>query len=161
MNHRAQAGFTLLEAAISSAIVALVAGGSLFAISSFGRFTANQAGPVRKAALLLADQTLRVAQDAWKYGSPGNAPSGSTIAQVPVAFPNATPSSAPVTVSTTISSITATDAQITVQVRYTPDPGHPADSGTISVSGAATVRAPVPGSQLISPNAIPEPSGAP
>lgn len=151
----------MAEAVLSCAVVAVAAGGTLFAMSSFGRFTTHQAGPVRAAATLLAQQTLRVAQDAWKYGSPGNAPAGSANVRVPIVNPGAAATSAPVTVMTTLSNATAADAQVTVQVTYTPDPGHPADSGTVEISGAAVVRAPPPGSQVVAPAPVPAPSGAP
>jgi hypothetical protein len=108
------------------------------------------------AAVATAQQSLRVAQNAWKYGSPGSAPSGSR--QITLAL-NAT-ANEPATLTTSIGGSTS-PAQITVTVRYTPEPGRAGDSGIVSVSGEVDVKAPLPGSQVVRPGLIPLPSGAP
>ena len=161
MRAHAQAGITLVETAVAGAVIAIGIGGLLFALGSFARFTAHQAGPVRRAATALADQTLRIAENTWKYGAPGSAPSGTTANTLTAARAGAAPTTVPVTIATSLSSVSATGAQITVTVRYTPDPGHPSDDGVISVTGHADVKAPAPGSQVTEPGAIPQPSGAP
>ena len=138
----------LLEALVAVAIAALAAGASLWALAGFGKHLAQPGGAARSAALALAQQTLRVAQDAWKYGSPGSAPAGTQA----VALPG--------TITTAISSASA-PAQILVTVRYTPQPGRSGDTGVVSVSGAVDVKAPLPGSSVYRPGLVPLPSGAP
>jgi Tfp pilus assembly protein PilV len=156
-----QAGFTLVEAAISAAIVAVAAGGALLAMGAIGHFATNQAGPMRTAAAGVAEQTLRLGQNAWKYGSPGSLPAGSATVNVPLIVAGSASTSAPVTVSTSLTNVTATQAQLAVSVTYAADRGHPADSGSLSISGPLTVKAPLPGTRVTDPAAIPEPSGAP
>lgn len=150
----------LLEAVLAAAIVAFATGAWLSASSAFARFSTHQASPVRSAAQALAQQTLRVAQDAWKYGSPGTVPSGSWQTGVALNAPGAAAAAAPVTVSASVASSGQT-ADITVTVRYTPDPQHRGDSGVVSLNGSLSVKAPPPGARLLQPGLIPEPSGAP
>jgi type II secretory pathway pseudopilin PulG len=136
----------ILEAAVVATILAIAAVAALSAIATFGKYVARQDSQQRKAALLLAQQTLRIAQNAWKYGSPGTAPAG-------------TQSTGAATISTAISGSGASQ-QITVTVRYTPAPEHN-DSGTVSISGALSVKAPLPGTRVDRPGLVPLPSGAP
>jgi hypothetical protein len=150
----------LLEAMLAVAIVAVATGAWLSASGAFARFSTHQVSPVRAAADLLAEQTLRVAQDAWKYGSPGTAPSGTWQTAVPLNAPDAAPTSAPVAVTASIVSSGET-ADITVTVQYTPDPARPDDPGTVSLNGTLAVKAPTPGTHLVQPALIPQPSGAP
>jgi hypothetical protein len=138
----------LVETAIAAAIIAIAAGGALYAIGNFGKYLAQQSGPRHAAALVLAQQTLRVAQDAWKYGSPGGAPSGTQSLALPGSV-------------TTSVSPSGSSAQITVTVQYTPDPAHRSDPGTVTIQGRADTKAPLPGSQIVRPGLIPLPTGAP
>lgn len=108
------------------------------------------------AALSIAQQELRIAQNAWKYGSPGAAPSGSQT----IALPLSAATTAPATITTTVSA-GGTTAQLTVSVRYTPEPDRSGDPGVVSVSGEVAEKAPLPGSQVDKPGLIPMPSGAP
>lgn len=156
MRSRGQSGITLVETAIAAAIVAVAVCGALFAMASLGKYARRQGGPARMAALVTAQQTLRIAQDAWKYGSPGSAPAGSETIALPI---NAA-TSAPATITTALAS-SGTSAQITVTVRYTPEPGRSNDSGVVTVSGAVAVKAPLPGSHVDRPGLVPLPSGAP
>jgi len=156
-----QAAFTLIETLIAVAVVAIAVGGLVLALGTFGRFSTHQAGPVRSAAMQLAEQTLRVAQDAWKYATPGTAPSGRWQTTVPVSVPSSAPTTVPVTVTAAVSNATAQSAQVTITVQYSPDPNRSGDSGRISVSGVAQVKAPVPGATVLNPSLIPQPSGAP
>jgi type II secretory pathway pseudopilin PulG len=151
-----QSGITLLETAVAAGILAVAIAGVLFALTAFSKFIAQQAGVARMAALTLAQQTLRVAQNAWKYGSPGTAPSGSQAAVLPLSLSTTAP--ATLTSSVTMS---GTSAQMTVTVRYTPEPNRPGDSGVVSVTGDLVQKAPLPGSQVSRPGLIPMPSGAP
>lgn len=155
MRLEGESGLTLVETVVAAAIVAVAAGGALYAIASFGKFARQQGGPARMAALAVAQQTLRIAQNAWKYGSPGDAPSGVQT----IALPLNRATTAPASVTTSVVS-DGTSAQIAVTVRYTPEPGR-SDSGLISVSGELSVKAPLPGSQVARPGLVPLPSGAP
>ncbi|HET9095491.1 MAG TPA: hypothetical protein VFN37_02420 [Candidatus Baltobacteraceae bacterium] len=155
MKARRQSGITLVETAVAAGIVAVALGGTLFALAQFGRYVRQQGGPARTAALVAAEQTLRVAQNAWKYGSPGTAPSGTQT----IALPITEAAAAPATITTTIAG-SGTSAQITVTVRYTPEPGRN-DSGVVTMSGQLAVKAPLPGSHLERPGLVPMPSGAP
>jgi hypothetical protein len=146
----------LLETVVAAAIIAVAAGTSLWAIAAFGKHAGQQGGPARTAALVAAQQTLRVAQNAWKYGSPGSAPAGTQA----IALPLSSATSAPATITTTISGA-ASPAEVIVTVRYTPESIRPGDSGVVSVSGEVDVKAPLPGSQVDRPGLIPQPSGAP
>lgn len=142
-------GFSLLEALIAGAVVAIGALGVLAAWNGVARYARAQAGPNETAALALAQQTLRVARDAWKYGAPGTAPAGSW--SVAGAHPMT------VTAGTTPS---ADGAAISVTVTYTPDPGR-SEPPSVSVSADAPVLAPLPGTRIDEPSPIPQPGGAP
>jgi prepilin-type N-terminal cleavage/methylation domain-containing protein len=146
----AQRGFSLIEAMVATAIVATAAGSMLFALNAFAKFSAHQAGPNREAAMLYAQQSLRVAEDVWKYGAQRGVPSGTQQIADPISA----------TVTTSITPIDAASASITVTVAYTPDPNH-ADPGSVSMSGILEVKAPVPGSRIVRPGLIASPSGAP
>lgn len=148
MKLRFQSGVTLLEAAVCAGVVAIAAGTALFAVASFGRHIAQPGGSARMAALVAAQQTLRVAQDAWKYGPPGGAPSGSQTIALPA------------TVTTAVDTGTS-PARITVTVRYTPEPGRNGDSGVVELTGELSAKAPLPGSHVERPGLIPLPAGAP
>src|SRR5579884_582711 len=156
-----QSGFSLIETLVALAVVAVAVGALVAAMGAFGRFATHQAGPVRSAAMLLAEQTLRVAQDAWKYGSPGTAPSGTWQTAVPLNLPGGISTTAPVSVTASISNANAQYAQITVTVQYTPDAHHAGDPGQVVMTGEAQVKAPVPGATVLNPTLIPQPSGAP
>lgn len=155
MKDRAQSGITLIETALAAAIIVVAVGGALFAIASFGKHLREQGGPEHVAALIAAQQTLRIAQDAWKYGSPGSAPAGSQSVSLPLNKATAQPA----TITTTIVPNGAS-AQITVTVQYTPEPGRH-DSGIVTVRGQLVAKAPLPGSQIDRPGLVPLPSGAP
>lgn len=148
MKLRFQSGVTLLEIAVCAAIVTIAVGAALFAVASFGRHIAQPGGSARMAALLAAQQTLRVAQDAWKYGSPGEAPSGSQSIALPA------------TVTTALDASTS-PTRITVTVRYTPEPGRNGDSGVVELTGELSEKAPLPGSRVDRPGLVPLPTGAP
>lgn len=150
----------LLEALFAVAVVAVAGGAWLSASGAFARFSTHQASPVRAAAQVLAEQTLRVAQDTWKYGSPGSAPSGSWSTALAVNAANAAPTSVPAGVRTSIAA-SGQSANLTVTVTYTPDPQHPDDTGSVTLSGVLDVKAPAPGSTLVAPALVPQPSGAP
>lgn len=158
---RQQRGFTLLESTIAVAIIAVAASALLFAMGETGRFSSHQAGPVRSAATVLAEQTLRVAQDAWKYGTPGTSPAGSVQTSVPILIPNNTATTAPVSLRTVITSSGADAAQIAVTVSYTPDPDHPRDPGSVTLNGNVQVKSPLPASTVAPAALIPQPAGAP
>jgi prepilin-type N-terminal cleavage/methylation domain-containing protein len=155
-----QRGFTLLEAAVSTAITAMLAAGVVFALGGIGRFVTHQAGPNRTAATLLAEQTLRSAQDAWKYGPPGNAPAGTAGASLTLANAGSVVS-VPVRLTVTLSNITANGAHVTVSVAYPPDAGRTGDDGTVSIAGDAAAKAPLPGAQVAPTGFVAAPSSAP
>lgn len=155
VNLRLQSGMTLVETAVAAAIIAIAAGAAMFAIGSFGRHVAQQYGPARSGALLAATQQLRLAQNAWKYGSPGNAPSGTQRITLPLGGGATTAA----TVSTTIASNGAS-TRVSLSVSYTPQPND-ADSGTISISQDLQAKAPLPGSEVEPPALIAAPTGAP
>lgn len=156
-----QRGFTLIEAAIACGIVGMTLLALFFALSSFSKFDAHAAGPNRTAARVLAEQTLRIAEDAWKYGAIGNAPSGtwSTTLRIPNAG-SATPASIPVTITSALANANATSTSIAITVGYPPDPDR-GDTGTITINGTLQVRAPLPGARVLYPSLVPLPSGAP
>ena len=157
---RLQTGFALIEVLAVIGIVAICAGTLILAISGFAKFGSHAIGRNRLAATLFAEQTLRVAENAWKYGSPGAAPSGSAQVALPVAMPSSTPTTIPATVSSTLSNA-GSGATIAVTVLYTPDPQHPDDPGRVTLSGILTVKAPLPGAQIERPGFVPLPPGAP
>ncbi len=155
MRLRSQSGITLVETAVAAGLVAIAAGTVLYGIAMFGRFAGQQGGAARMAALLTAEQTLRIAQDAWKYGTPGDAPNGSQTISLPLSASTTQPA-----LMTTTLSPSGASAQITVSIRYTPEPGR-GDPGVVSVSGNVYAKAPLPGSQIDRPGLVAMPSGAP
>ncbi len=160
VHHHSQAGFSLIEALCALGILVLAFAGFAVAFSTFGRFATHQAGPVRAAATVLAEQTLRVAQDAWKYGSPGLGPSGAFATAVPIGVPGEAPTTAPVAVSALVTG-GPPNATIGITVRYTPEPNRKGDDGVVTISGALQVKAPVPGATILESSPVPQPSGAP
>jgi type II secretory pathway pseudopilin PulG len=147
-----QRGFALLEAIAVVAIVSLCAGALLTAILASAALGLAP-GRNRTAAALLAAQIVRGAENAWKYGTPGDAPSGSVATSMLVPGTGAVP----VTVSSAISSQTSDGAAISVTVSYPPQ--RAGDSVAITVTGALHVKAPLPGSQVERPGLIPQPAG--
>ena len=150
-----QLGFALLEAIAVVAIASLCTGVLFLAVSAAVRLE-TRPGRYRAAAAMLAAQTLRVAEDAWKYGTPG-APSGSAPAFMHVQGSNQV---VPVTISSAISSQTADGAAITITISYPPGQ-YGGDSGAVSIGGTLRVKAPLPGAQVERPALIPHPAGAP
>ena len=148
-----QRGFALLEAIAVLAITSLCAGALLLAVLASASIGLAP-GRNRTAAALLAAQTLRGAENAWKYGSPGNAPAGPVPASMLVPGSGAVP----VTISSEIASQSADGATISVTVSYPPE--RAGDSGAITVTGALRVKAPLPGSQIERPGFIPQPAAA-
>ena len=134
-----------------SAIVVLCAGALFMAASAALKMSARP-GRYRAAAQLLAQQTLRTAENAWKYGSAGGAPAGSAEESMLVAG-----TSVPVTVSSTVVSQDANGAEIDVTVAYPAVPGGD-EPGAITISGAVRVMAPLPGAQVERPGLIPQPA---
>jgi hypothetical protein len=141
---------------VAAALIAIAVSGAFYAMTAFGKYAAQQAGPARSAALIAAEQTLRIAQNAWKYGSPGAAPAGAQS----ITLPLSTATSAPATITTTVAS-SGSSAQLTVTVQYTPEPGRSGDPGVVRITGEVMQKAPLPGSQVQRPGLIPMPSGAP
>jgi type II secretory pathway pseudopilin PulG len=158
---RSQSAFALIEVLAVIGIVAICAGTLILAISGFAKFGSHAIGRNRSAALLFAEQTLRVAQNTWKYGAPGTAPNGSAQVALPVAVPSSTPTTIPATIISTLSGAGSTGATITVTVQYTPDPQHPDDSGSVMLNGTLNVKAPLPGAQIERPGFVPLPANAP
>jgi type II secretory pathway pseudopilin PulG len=152
---RLQSGITLVETAVAAALIAVAAGAALYALTVFGRHVGQQGGPARTAALIAAQQTLRIAQNVWKYGSPGNAPAGSQSITLPISAST----TAPATLTTSVDASTS-PARITVTVQYTPEPDRAGDSGIVSISGEVDAKAPLPGTQVQRPGLVPIPSGA-
>lgn len=157
---RSQAGFALLEVVIAVGLTAVATGALLLAIVTFSRFGSHAAGPNRSAAIEAAEQMLRVAEDAWKYGSPGTAPAGTVQIMAPLTPPGAAPTTIPLTISTTLSGAGATGAGLTVTVSYPPDPNR-SDPGIVTMSGRLAIEAPLPGSHVPRGGLVPMPDGAP
>jgi type II secretory pathway pseudopilin PulG len=149
-------GFALLETVAVVGIVAIGAAALVLAISGAAKFSAHASGPNRTAALEYARQMLRVAQDAWKYGSPGSAPNGSADVTVPVAGPDAIATTMPARVTATVVPDSETGASISIAVSYTPDPGRN-DSGSVTLSGRLRAIAPLPGTQVVQPGYVAQP----
>ena len=106
-----------METTITVAILAVAVGGLIAAVGVVGGFSTHQSGPVRTAAILRADQVLRIAQDAWKYGSPGASPSGTWQTTVSLAAPNAGPTTVPVTVTSSVDTGKRCDTSVILKCR--------------------------------------------
>lgn len=130
-------GYALLEALAALGLAALCVTALALAARGAARVQTQTGGPNRRAALAFARQTLRVAQDAWKYGSPGAAPAGSATALIPF----------PARVSATVEPDGEDAATISVRVEYSPDPATN-DSGVVTLEGAVHAMAPLPGSRV-------------
>jgi type II secretory pathway pseudopilin PulG len=169
-NGASEQGFALLEAIVSVALVALVLGALLFGAANFGRFGSHPSGTRREAAERLAAQTLRAAQDAWKYPDAGAAglpaPSGTWSTAMPVRAPGGETIAVPVTIQVT-TAIAATAApndptseraRTSVTVTYPPDYSRD-DPGVAGVAADLAVKSPYPGEILTVP--VAQPSGAP
>lgn len=153
---KGQRGFALIEAVVVVGIAAMCAGTLVLALAGAAKFGARAGGPHRTAALLFARQTLRIAQDAWKYGPPGSAPAGTAGVSIPVAGPEATATTMPARISATIGDAGGTGASLSITVSYPPDSGH-ADTGSVTLSGPLRAIAPLPGSQVERPGLIAQP----
>jgi type II secretory pathway pseudopilin PulG len=151
-----QRGFALLEALAVLAVAALGAGALLAAISAAAKLQGGM-GRNREAAALLAAQTLRVAENVWKYGPPGDAPAGSATASMTVPGSSTT---LPVTISSAISSQSTQGAAITVTVSY-PAGEDGEDAGSATISAPVGVKAPLPGAQVERPGLVAQPTGTP
>jgi type II secretory pathway pseudopilin PulG len=158
---QSQEAFTLLETLIAVAVVGVAIGGLIAALGGFARFSTHQVSPIRSAATLVVKNTLLAAQDAWKYGSPGTAPTGTWATTVPLAIPGNSSVTAPVTLSVSASAVSSSGTELIVSARYTPAPNRSGDTGAVSMSGQAYVRAPLPGATVFDPALIPKPSAAP
>lgn len=162
-----QRGFTLIEATIAAGVSAVVLLAALGALRSVAKYGTHRAPPLRSAALALAEQVVRSAEDRWKYGG-GSDPSGTWTTTLPLARPNAAPTSVPATVSAALTTIatpnpddpTAEQAHLTVTVRYPPDLARN-DPGLLQVDATLHVKAPLPGSTVAPPGMVDAPSGAP
>jgi Tfp pilus assembly protein PilV len=161
VKHKTQEAFTLLETLIAVAAVGVAVGGLIGAVGAFARFSTHPISPMRSAATLLVKNTLLAAQDAWKYGSPGTALLDTWDTTVPLAIPGNSPVTAPVTLSVSASTIDSARAQLTVSARYTPGLDRHGDTGAVSMSGQAYVKAPLPGATVFNPALIAKPSAAP
>lgn len=154
---KTQRGFALVEAVIVIGIAAVCAGALLLAISGVAKFGSHAGGPNRTAALAFARQTLRIAQNAWKYGSPGDSPNGTAAVTIPVAGPDATATTMPASVNAVLGTVDASGTSLSITVSYPPDPGR-ADPGTVTLSGRLRVLAPPPGARLEQPGLIAQPN---
>ena len=152
----AQRGFALVEAVVVVGIAAMCAGTLVLALAGAAKFGAHAGGPHRIAALLFARQTLRIAQNAWKYGPPGSAPAGTAGVSIPVAGPQATATAMPARISATIDG-GSNGASLSITVSYPPDSGR-ADPGSVTLSGPLRVIAPLPGSQVERAGLIAQPA---
>lgn len=144
----AEGGFSILEALVAVALLAICTGGVLAAAASIGRFAAAPAGPNRAAALAAAEETARIAQDAWKYGAPAS----------PV--PNGTWSTTSRGVPLNIGASTTSAGDLVVTVAYPPDSSR-GESGTVTLHTTLRAIAPRPREKVVRPGLVPAPSGAP
>lgn len=141
----------LLETVVAAAIVAIAAAGLFFASAAAARFGTQQSDPRREAANALAEQTLRTAADAWKYGA-----LGSPAPQLNGAW---TIGRYAVSVSTSELTTPAPNdptresATFRVNVAY--------DSQNVSAQTVLHVKAPVPGSTIDTGATVTPPPGAP
>lgn len=145
----AERGFSILEALIAVALLAICTGGVLAAAASIGRYAAVPAGPNRVAALAAAEETARVAQDVWKYGVPAPlVPNGSWSTTSPGGVP------------LHIGASTTSAGDLVVTVTYSPDSSR-GESGTVTLHTTLRAIAPRPREKVVRPGLIPAPSGAP
>lgn len=140
----AQRGFTLVDTAIATGIAAIAIAGFFYGVAATARFGAHHTSPHAEAALAFARAIARTAQNVWKYGSPGTAPSG-------------TAASAAGTATVSMAS-SANGATLHVVVRYSPDPG---DDGSLTLDVPLSVRAPFPGDVVTRPGLVPAPTPTP
>lgn len=153
-----QRGFSIIEAVVAAAVIAVGVGGLAGAMGTFARYAAHPEGARRGAAALLAEQTLRIAQDTYKYGAP-DLPSDKTWqAHITLALPQATPVCVPVTVHSLVEP-SAGAAAIEITVTYPPDTTRPHDLGIVRVRGDLAVLSTLPGSSTIRPGLVPDPAG--
>lgn len=136
-------GFTLVETAVAAAVACVATIALFFAFAQAARFAGHAEGTARQAARIAAENVFRDAAQSWKYGSPGTLAASAS------------------NVTVTAANATSTGAHLTVRVQYTPDPGHAAEDGTVTIEGDVFVKAPLPGSQVAKPGLIPRPTGAP
>ncbi|MGZ3516394.1 MAG: type II secretion system protein [Vulcanimicrobiaceae bacterium] len=162
--------FTLIEVTVATAIIVVAVAGALTAFNAIARYATNQGGLRRAAALAFANQLVEIAQDTWKYGSPGPSPAGRWQTTLQLAMPNASATTMPVSVSAIYQQLRTPDpsgidpstpsALVTVTVAYTPEPGRD-DSGVVSAQATLHVQALPPGAQISLPGNVPAPVGAP
>jgi type II secretory pathway pseudopilin PulG len=139
-------GFALLEAIAVIGVAALCVAALALAASGATKFAGRASGPNRRAALAFARQTLRTAQDAWKYGAPGWVPAGSTSALIPF----------PARITASLAPGGAETAAISITVEYSPDPTQN-DSGIVTLESSLRAAAPLPGTRIEQPGTIAHP----
>ncbi len=117
-------------------------------------FAASAGGANRQIALQAAAQTIRLAENVWKYGAQ-DAPSGTLATTVPLDLPSAAPTTVPLTIEALLSR-TGASARLRVIVTYPLD-GFRRQTGRVTQDAVLHVAAPLPGSTLLvspSPNPV-------
>lgn len=146
---------------VASAVAAVGAGSLLLVAAAFAHVGAHAAGPNRAAATALAEQTLRVAENAFKYGGASAfVPAQPIATTIPSVTPSAAPTSIPVSIAATVTPAANASAWIVISVAYPPDPGRN-DPGSVTIAGRLLQKAVLPGSQVAAPSLVAQPSGAP
>jgi type II secretory pathway pseudopilin PulG len=152
-----QRGFTLVETILAAGLVAVALIALFSVLAGASRFAASSGGPNRQTALHVAAETIRLAQNAWKY-APQDAPSGTLATSAPVPVPSGDPTTIPLTVQAILAR-TGDSAKLRVVVTY-PQDGFRSQTGRVVEDAVLQVAAPLPQSTIIA-SPIPQPSGAP
>lgn len=154
---RSKRGFTLVETVLATAIVAIALSALLASLGGAARFAGAAAGPNRQLALDAAAETIRLGQNAWKYG-PQDVPSGTLATSVPVSVPGAPPTTMPLTIQALLTRA-GDSAHLRVVVLY-PQDGFRDQTGRVVEDAVLHVSAPLPQSTVLAAP-IAQPSGAP
>lgn len=153
VRNKHQSGFTLIEAVITTAILAIVAGGTIAAFAGIAKVSAPDPG--REAAEREMRRIFTLAQAATKYADPQSVAISSTPWNTTA--PSITGTPVPLQVSAAKVSLANGQYALAVTIAY-PRNG---STATLTKDIALVQKAPPPDARIVAPGAYDDPSATP
>lgn len=153
MRNKHQSGFSLVEAVITTAILAIVAGGTIAAFAGIAKLSAPDPG--REAAEREMRRIVTLTQAATKYADP------QSVAINPAPWTTTMPSIAgtPVPLQVSAAKLSLPNGQyaLAVTIAYP----HNGSTATLGKNIALVQKAPPPNARIIAPGTYDDPSAMP